>query len=96
MFIGEQIEVQMVGEPVKVPVSFRWYGSDYHIAEVLASWADFGYGQTPPRRPHWWQRRHRNYYRVKTDTGETFEIYYDRGTRASHPERRKWYLFRRI
>jgi len=52
--------------------------------------------RTPLRRRKWWQRHHRNYYRVRTSQGEVFEIYYDRGTSLKHPEYRKWYLHRQL
>jgi len=94
-FIGREIKVTVAGG-VKAPVSFVLDGKEYKIVEIQEAWHDHGYGLTPPYRPHWWQRRHRNYYRIKTDTGETFEIYCDRGTGLSYPERRKWYLYRRL
>jgi hypothetical protein len=32
---------------------------------------------------------------VRTVDGEVFEIYLDRGS-LKHPERRRWYLYRRL
>ena len=57
---------------------------------------DYGFGMSQLRRTKWWQRHHRNYYRVKTTQGEVFEIYYDRGTKLEHPERKKWFLYRQL
>ncbi len=37
----------------------------------------------------WWSRRHRDYYHVKTDAGQVFEIYHHRG-----PGKRYWVLYR--
>jgi len=94
-FFGRQIEVTTGGD-VKVPVSFRLDDREYMIAEILESWPDHGFGNSSSGRKRWWQRHHRNYYRVKTTGGEVYEIYYDRGTSLSHPELKKWFLTRRL
>ena len=94
-FFGREIEVTVSGE-VKVPVSFRLGELEYVITEILESWPDYGFGSNTLRRKRWWQRHHRNYYRVKTTGGEIFEIYYDRGTNLSRPEFKKWILHRQL
>lgn len=77
---------------VRVPASFRLDDREYAVVVILESWPDYSFGRSPSRRRKWWQRHHRNYYRVKTTDGDVFEIYYDRGTSLSHPERKKWFL----
>lgn len=94
-FFGREIEVTVGGE-VKVPVSFRLDEQEYVISEIIEAWQDYGFGRGSSRRHRWWQRHHRNYYRVKTTQGEVFEIYYDRGTSLEHPERKKWFLYRQL
>ena len=94
-YFGRQLEVATGGE-VKVPVSFRLDDREYVIAEVLESWPDHGFGKSSAGRKRWWQRHHRNYFRVKTTEGEIYEIYYDRGTSLSHPELKKWFLTRQL
>ena len=95
-FFGREVEVTTGGE-VKVPVSFRIDDREYVISEIIDDWQDYGFGPADARRKRrWWQRRHRNYYRVKTEGGEVFEIYHDRGTSQKHPERKKWFLHRRL
>jgi hypothetical protein len=94
-FFGRQIDVTTGGE-VKVPVSFRLDDREYLIADILDAWQDYGFGKSPMRRQRWWQRHHRNYYRVKTTEGEIFEIYYDRGTKLEYAKRRKWFLYRQL
>ncbi len=89
-FICEPIEVILDGM-VKRPISFQWKGMGYRVVEIWAEWQDAGFGPIPPGRGKWWQRRHRNYYRVVTHTGEVFEIYFDRG--GKQPQ---WYLFRKV
>ncbi len=95
-FIGAEVEVTMGGGPVLMPVSFRWEGHEHRVAEVLTHWFDYGFGTDPRPNPKWWQRRHRNYYRVRTEDGSTYELYFDRGANLKHPERRKWVLYRSL
>ncbi len=90
-FIGREIEVTTGGE-VRVPVSFRLDDREYVITDILDAWPDYGFGRDTKRRKRWWQRHHRNYYHVRTKDGEVYEIYHDRGTGLSHPERKKWFL----
>jgi len=94
-FIGKEIVVTVEGE-VMAPVAFRLGDRDYRIAEILDWWTDHGFGGDPRRRRRWWQRRHRNYFRVRTEEGEVYEIYYDRGANLKHPELKKWFLYRRL
>ena len=94
-FFGQEIQVNVEGE-VRQPVSFRLEGKDYVVGQILATWADHGFGSNPPRRRKWWQRHHRNYYRVRTTEGEVFEIYYDRGVSLKNSTYRKWYVSRRL
>jgi hypothetical protein len=94
-FFGRQIEVATGGD-VKVPVSFKLDDREYTITEILESWPDHGFGQSAAGRKRWWQRHHRNYYRVKTADGDTYEMYYDRGVNLKYPELKKWFLTQRL
>ena len=94
-FISREIQVKVTGE-VKTPVSFFLDGQEYQIVEIVAAWADHGFGRFASGKHKWWQRHHRNYYQVKTEQGEVFEIYYDRGVNLAHPNLKKWYAYRRL
>ena len=95
-FFGQEIQVTTTGE-VKVPAAFKLADREYIVSEIVQEWQDHGFGPTAVgRRNRWWQRRHRNYYLVKTSEGELFEIYHDRGTNLKHPELRKWILHRQL
>jgi hypothetical protein len=95
-FFGKEIQV-VIADNIRTPKSFKLAGKEYFISEILQEWQDHGFGLTATgRRTRWWQRRHRNYYIVKTSEGEVFEIYYDRGTNLNHPERKKWILHSRL
>ena len=81
-FIDEEIKVRFVQKPGP-PTSFIWRGREYGLAEVERAYRRLDF------KRDWWQRRHRDYYRVRTDTGQVFEIYFDRG-----PRKRYWVLYR--
>jgi len=81
-FIDEEIEVRFAQKPGP-PTSFLWRGQEYGIVEV-----EMAYRRLDFKRA-WWQRRHRDYYRVKTETGQAFEIYFNRG-----PGKQYWVLYR--
>lgn len=83
-FIGEEIEVCLERKPGP-PTSFVWRGTDYGIERVIRAWRQLDF-QSP-----WWRRRHRDYYIVQINSGETFELYHHRG-----PGRTQWVLYRRL
>lgn len=83
-FIAEEVEVHL-DDPLGPPTSFIWRGKDYKITEILSS------RRLLDRRRAWWQRRHRDYYLVLTDTGQVFELYFHRGY-----GRRYWVLYKEL
>ncbi len=91
-FIGEAITVEE-GSGVEGPVRFTWRGRAYETAEVESAWHDHGQPETVTK-PTWRTRHHRNWFVVRTTSGERFRIYLDRGTKASAP--RVWVLERRL
>lgn len=90
-FIDEKVAVTCGGE-VKSPKSFVWRDRTYTITELLHTWPDWGFAKGAKQR-NWRSRRHRNYYRVRTDSGEVFELYLDRGVKLG---REVWYLYQRL
>lgn len=94
------------------PDGFVWKGRVYRVAAVLREWHDYRpRGKTAAfylkergsyrakaveRRGTWGVGR--DYYRVRTESGEVFDLYYDRAPQGPGPEKRKggWYLFRQI
>lgn len=90
VFYSEKIEV-VRDEKTKNPVSFVWRHRQYKIKEVIACWPDYSHSKSGAKTKRWWQRRHRNYYRVLTEEDEVFEIYFDRG--AKEPE---WILYAKL
>ncbi len=94
----------------RCPNSIIWDGRTYRIIAMRLEWHDYlPRGKTLARqlREHgsYWvtaaeQRRGswgvgRDYYRVQTESGETFDIYYDR--KPTGPEvKGGWYLWRSV
>lgn len=83
-FIAEEIEVRFAKKPGP-PTSFVWRGKEYEIVKILRRWRKLDL------QPNWWQRRHRDFYIVRTDTGETLELYFHRGF-----GRRLWVLSKKL
>ncbi len=94
-FFGQEIKATVGGE-LNVPVAFRLDDHEYKISAILDAWPDHGFGKAPLHRKRWWHRRHRNYYRVRTDDGKIFEIYHDRGTSLEGVRKGKWFLYRQL
>ncbi|MCK4385061.1 MAG: hypothetical protein KAW52_02235 [candidate division Zixibacteria bacterium] len=89
-FHSDKIEL-IQDEKTKNPVSFVWRDKEYKIKEVIAFWPDYSYSKSGAKRNRWWQRRHRNCYRVLTDEDEVFEIYFDRGSKEE-----EWILYTKL
>lgn len=73
---------------VREPVAFTWRGRRYEVHQIINAWVDMGFGAGETTRT-WYNRRHRNYYRVEADDGEKYELYLDRSGK-----RRDWVLAR--
>ena len=87
-FIAEKIQVETAGE-VKQPVALTWRGTDYTVTEVIASWFDWGFSAASKQKD-WRTRRHRNYFRLRMNTNEVFEIYLDRPPASAEGD---WVLY---
>ena len=95
-FFGKQIDVTVDDGKVQKPTAFAFDDESHDIKLILhyREDADFGKGHRGSHR--WWQRHHRNYYRVKTTNNELFEIYHDRGASTEHRDIRQWYVTRQF
>ena len=90
MFISESIKVT-VDDKFRMPVEFTWRGRSRKITEIITTWQDWKFA-AGVSKPDWRQRRHRNYYQIKSDDNQIYEIYLDRGA-AGEPT---WFLYRII
>jgi hypothetical protein len=110
-FIGELIKVQFDSPPLlektpDCPDRFTWREKTYHITEKLSEWHDFSrkgrmarnmrpkHATAAERRGSWGVGRY--YYRVRTDTGQVFDLYYDRAPKSADKRKGAWYLFREM
>jgi hypothetical protein len=88
------------------PSRFVWRGETYHIMDKLSEWHDYGrrgrmsrnmaphHLATAAHRGSWGVGR--DYFRVRTDRGRIFDLYYDRApTRAGH-RKGSWFLYREL
>jgi hypothetical protein len=92
-----------------LPAAFIWRGREYHVVELHQEWHDYrkrgrsrafyekergAYWVKASRRRGSWGTG-RDYYRVLTDTGEVFDIYYDRKP-LRQKRKGQWILWRRV
>ena len=89
-FYSEKIEV-VLDQKTKIPVSFVWKNKESKIKDIIACWPDYSDSKSGAKRKRWWQRRHRNYYRVLTDEDQVFEIYFDRGSKEE-----EWIMYAKL
>jgi hypothetical protein len=87
---SEPIEVELpAGAVTPSPTAFTCRGERHAVVELLSAWQDAGF-PSGARRRSWLERRHRNYFRVRTEDESVWEVYLERGS-----GRRKWYVSRR-
>jgi hypothetical protein len=93
-----------------VPNGFVWEGHTYRVVAVLREWHDYRQrgksesfyvkergsfrAKAMERRGTWGVGR--DYYRVRADSGEVFDIYYDRAPHGAGKGKGSWFLFRQI
>jgi hypothetical protein len=110
-FIGEQIQVQFDQPPILekrpgCPDRFLWREDMYYIVEKLSEWHDYTrrgrmsinmrptHAAAATRRGSWGVGR--DYYRVRTDAGRIFELYYDRAPKKVGDRKGAWFLYREL
>jgi hypothetical protein len=110
-FYNETIEVQFDRPPVleKTPVSpdrFLWRGTLFSVLQVLSEWRDYQrkgrmgqnmrstHASTAERRGSWGVGVF--YFRVLTDEGRVFDLYYDRAPKGSDHRKGEWFLFQEL
>jgi hypothetical protein len=75
------------------PQSFQWNGELWIVDKIVKEWQDFDYSPLSPKKD-WRTRRHRNYFHVSTQSGRSFELYCDRGTKLG--SRKTWVLSKEL
>lgn len=110
-FIQEPIEVSFDHPPALekkpgCPNRFIWGEERFEIVEMLAEWHDYRrrgrmarnmrpeHAATAARRGSWGVGL--DYYRVRTDCGRIFDLYYDRAPVDAGRRKGAWFLEREL
>jgi hypothetical protein len=85
------------------PDEFVWEGRSYQVTETLAEWADFtrrGRFARNMQPAHAAVAAHRGslnvgrfFFRVRVDTGQIFDLYYDRASRSADDRKGQWFVY---
>jgi hypothetical protein len=110
-FIGEPIEVVFDKPPVWTkspgcPDGFVWRGETFRVVELLSVWCDFtrrGKMARNMRESHLAVAASRGSlgvgrftFRVRTDAGRVFDLYYDRAPKSVDDRKGSWVLYREM
>ncbi len=110
-FIDVEIEPIFNEPPVyektpPCPDGFTWEGREYQVVEKLSEWSDFsrrGRSARNMRPSHAAAASRRGslgvgrfHFRVRVDTGQVFDIYYDRAPKDADRRKGAWFLFREL
>jgi hypothetical protein len=110
-FINEHIEVLFDKPPVLekkpgCPDGFIWREMTFHVVELLGEWHDYRrrgrmarnmrptHAEAASRQGSWGVGQ--DYYRVFTDSGQIFDVYYDRAPRNVNSRKGDWYLYQEL
>lgn len=106
-FIHEPVEVYFDRPPLlektpTCPQSFTWRDTPYEIAELISEWRDYSrrgraahnmrpsHAVTAAQRGSWGVGQF--YFRVRTTTGQVFDLYYDRSPKDAENRKGAWFL----
>jgi hypothetical protein len=110
-FIGEEIVVNFDVPPVRqktppCPDRFTWQEHIYQVSEKISEWTDFtrrGRMARNMRPAHTTVAAERGslgvgrfYFRVRTDLGQIFDLYYDREIKDVDDRLGHWFLYREM
>lgn len=110
-FLDQQIDVVFETPPLlekspDCPSGFTWESKTYRVIEMLSSWSDFarrGRMAQNMRPAHAVVASSRGslnvgrfYFRVKVDTNQIFDIYYDRAMKNVDQRKGQWFVYREL
>ena len=110
-FIDEAIEARFDRPPAfekrpPCPDGFVWRGEAHRVVELLSEWHDYArrgrmasnmrpdHAELAAARGSWGVGR--AYFRVRTDAGLIFDLYYDRAPKGANQRKGAWFLFREL
>ncbi|MGE5073737.1 MAG: DUF6504 family protein [Anaerolineae bacterium] len=110
-FLDEPIEVSFDSPPAyektpPCPDGFQWTGKAYRITEKISEWANFerrGRNARNMRPSHAEVATGRGslnvgrfFFRVRVQTGQIFDLYYDRAMKSLDERKGQWFIYREI
>ncbi len=110
-FLDEPIEVVFDSPPAyekkpPCPDGFSWGGRQYRVVDRLSEWADFerrGRSSRNMRPAHLQTAASRGslnvgrfFFRVRVDTGQCFDLYYDRAMKSVDDRKGQWFIYREL
>ena len=110
-FLDEPIEVVFRLPPAReklppCPDGFTWEGRSYRVLNTLSEWTDFSrrgrYARNmEPAHAAVAARRGslnvgRFFFRVRVDSGQIFDLYYDRAMKSVDERKGQWFLYREL
>lgn len=110
-FLDQPIEVVFRSAPTRqklppCPDGFILQGHAYKIIETLSEWADFtrrgrfARNMQPAHAAVAARRGSLNvgrfFFRVRVDTGQIFDLYYDRASRNADQRKGQWFVYREL
>jgi hypothetical protein len=110
-FIGEPIEVEFDTPPALektpgCPDRFVWRGETYRVTALIGEWTDWSRrgrmsrNMRPSntvkalRRGSWGVGRF--YFRARVESGQVFDLYYDREPKDADDRKGSWFLYREM
>lgn len=110
-FIGEAIEVEFEQPPIfskrpGCPDRFTWLDQTHDIIELLSEWHEFerkgrmAVNMRPEnlaaasKRGSWGVGRF--YFRVRSGSGQVFDLYYDHAPGKANDRAGSWFLYREL
>ena len=88
------------------PDGFVWEGRTYRVVEMLSSWSDFkrrGKMANNMRPAHAEVASTRGslnvgrfFFRLRVDTGQIFDLYYDRAMKNIDERKGQWFVYREL
>jgi hypothetical protein len=110
-FINQPIEVHFDLPPALekkpgCPDAFTWKETTYRVVNMLSEWIDYGrrgrmarnmrpeHATTARRRGSWGVGQFN--FRVLTNSGQIFDLYYDRAPKSVDHRKGAWYLYQEL
>lgn len=110
-FLDQPIEVAFRSPPAReklphCPDSFIWGARTYRVVETLSEWTDFvrrgryarnmqpAYAEVAAGRGS--LNFGRFFFRVRVDSGQIFDIYYDRAIKDVDDHKGHWFVYREL